>query len=220
MKTSQTHFSLTRMSITNRLSFGFPLWRNQLNFHHHDVLRLRRYALMKKLLLTAVTTNIVIFVRLAYKCHISYGYSSQTMRSVLCLLDTRFRLSFGSVLLHPLEWNLRIHCEKLLNLRTAPLHPSHINIKILIHVWFGALCVQIWLRIVSNLAVDVLFGTSFINRFFRQVFSSEPKVVHWSPHSVASWFHSRISSHQFQLPLVSARPLTTITRMTWKSMKR
>lgn len=44
--------------------------------------------------------------------------------------------------------------------------------KILIHVRFRALCIQVWFGIVHNLAIIMLLRTSLIERFIRDLFVS------------------------------------------------
>lgn len=74
--------------------------------------------------------------------------------------------------------------------------------KILLHVCFAALCVQIWFGIVPNLAVSMLFSIPFIDRLISVIFPSKQKVVSWHSNPVAI----PVSSVQFK----SSTPTTAV----------
>lgn len=69
--------------------------------------------------------------------------------------------------------------------------------KIFLHICFGALCVQAWFGIKLNLAVHLLNGSTFIDRFMRGIFPPEWKVGPRYSHTVSildSTKHSKTSS--------------------------
>lgn len=88
------------------------------------------------------------------------------------------------------------------NLRNATQQPSLMDVKILFHICFGALCNRVWFDrvcfgIVPNLSVDMLLGTSLIDGFFHGNFLSEQKFVPWHSHPVAIFVspeHSKSSN--------------------------
>lgn len=56
--------------------------------------------------------------------------------------------------------------------------------SILLNGCLGDLCIRGWSSIVHNLAVNMLLGTSFIDRFIRRILPAKRKVVLWHSHPV------------------------------------
>lgn len=55
---------------------------------------------------------------------------------------------------------------------------------ILIHIYFGDLCVRVWFDTLDSLAVDMLLCPSFVDRFIRAILLTERKVVPWDSYPV------------------------------------
>lgn len=106
------------------------------------------------------------------------------MLTVLCLLNTGARLNLLGKSLIPPESNHHIHHGKIPNLQKATQQPLRMNGKMLLHVGFCALFVQVWFSIFFYLAIDFLLGTSTINRFIHSIFPSEGKFLPWHSHPV------------------------------------
>lgn len=68
-----------------------------------------------------------------------------------------------------------LHLEFQL-LRTADKKPLEFNEDLLLHVRIGYLVVPVWLCVVNRLAVEILAGTSFINRYVRGIFPFVPRI--------------------------------------------
>lgn len=109
---------------------------------------------------------------------------SQIMHKVLFLLIIGTGLSLSNKWLTHSEWDNCIHREKNLSLQKAIQKPLNMEAKIVFHVRFGALCVQLRFGMVTNLAISIL-GTSFIHQLICGIVPSERKVVHCHFHTVA-----------------------------------
>lgn len=79
-----------------------------------------------------------------------------------------------------------VHREFLPKPRTANKQPLHVCGMILIFVRFGYLFVSVWFGVVPDLAIDMFFSTSFIDRLIWDTVQSEPKTVLWNSHAVAN----------------------------------
>lgn len=107
------------------------------------------------------------------------------MHTFLCLLDTGSRRNLLNKSLISSEKN---HCscfEKMPKLRTATQQPLHMDGNKLLHVRFGALWIWVMLGTISNLAVGMFLGTSFIDYFIRGIFQFERNVVRRQSHPIA-----------------------------------
>lgn len=74
---------------------------------------------------------------------------------------------------------MNIKKRQLPRLRTATKAPILLDGTILLFVKIGELRVRVWFGIVKNLAVDILLGTSFIDRYIQGIFLSERKILPW-----------------------------------------
>lgn len=82
--------------------------------------------------------------------------------------------------------------QQVPRLRTATKKEISRDSTIFIFKSFGKLIVWVWFGIVENLAVDVLFGVSIINKHIWGILHSKRKVVPW--HSSLGPILSRNSS--------------------------
>lgn len=81
-------------------------------------------------------------------------------------------------LVHP-TWAPHIKRQYFLKLRRANEHPGRSEGVILLHLQIGNPRVDVWLGVLEDLAVDLLLGTSFMDRYVRDSFSLERKRVPW-----------------------------------------
>lgn len=72
------------------------------------------------------------------------------------------------------------------NLQSGRQQRLHMYNEVLLHVRFSALCVWVWLSIITNLDFHMIFCTSFIDSFFLGIFIFNRKFVHWYSHLVAT----------------------------------
>lgn len=82
------------------------------------------------------------------------------------------------------EWHHRIQSKMMPNLQTAVQNSLHMDGKILLHIRFGTQCTRTWFGIIFSIDVDMLRGTSFIDRFIHGIFHSEQNLVPRHTHPV------------------------------------
>lgn len=76
----------------------------------------------------------------------------------------------------PLAWEDFIKSTRLPQMQTANCNVFNIESIWPLFTCIGDLCVRAWFRIVDNLAVDILLGTSFIDRCIQRTFRTECEI--------------------------------------------
>lgn len=132
---------------------------------------------------TATTSKVAVCAKLTYKCLVSYRVSRQIMHTVLFLFTTEPDSIFFSNRWFTLH-KISFYYNKMLNLVTSTHHPLLMSDKILLQVRSGALCISIGLGIAPYLALCMLIGTLFINRFICYIFLLKQKTKIWPSHPV------------------------------------
>lgn len=89
--------------------------------------------------------------------------------------------------------------QEVPHLCTATKEPILLDGTILLFVNIGELRMRVWFGIVEILAVDILLGTSFIERYIRGLFPSDTEVLPW--HSPLVQILSRNNFVAFQYSL-------------------
>lgn len=117
------------------------------------------------------------------------------MCTATCLLETGAGIILVNLTLLPPQWTTRIKRKKVLLPHTATQEPLRMGETILLHVRLRKLCVKVWCSIVHNLAVDMLTGTSFIDRFIREIFQAERKFVPLHSHPEAIFSATQRDQH-------------------------
>lgn len=77
------------------------------------------------------------------------------------------------------EWKNSVKSEQLKRSLPATKQPPHIEKVLMLQLRLGDLCTRLWFSIAPQLTVNMLFDTTFIERFIRAIFSSDCKVVPW-----------------------------------------
>lgn len=93
------------------------------------------------------------------------------------ILDTGAGPNLVDSQLLPLSWSSKVKPVADPGLTAAGKQTITVEGVILLHVQLGDLRVRVWFGVVKNLAVSVLLGTSFIDRFVTGIFPPERKVV-------------------------------------------
>lgn len=94
----------------------------------------------------------------------------------MSLLDTGTGLSLGNSSLLLVDWRSYVKPVWALPLKTAPEQAVLVQGVISLHVFIENLHARTWLGIVENFAVDLLLGTSFIDRCIHGTLSTEGKI--------------------------------------------
>lgn len=131
------------------------------------------------------TTHVAFSAKPTYKLCFSIGIHTHELAPNKCLLDTATGLNLINANLIHLEWINRVKHTDLPRFRTATKEPIHLQGTILLHHQIGNLNTRVWFSIFPNLAVDLLLGTSFVDRFIRGIFPGERKVEPWHSQPVA-----------------------------------
>lgn len=77
----------------------------------------------------------------------------------------------------PAQWRTKIRCRNLPRLRTAPWYATKVVEIIPLHICIGDLCPRIWFGVVNTLALNVLLGTTYINKLIEGIFLMRRWVV-------------------------------------------
>lgn len=99
------------------------------------------------------------------------------MLAVARLVDTCADLNVGNKNFLQPAWRKSLKATKSTPLRIANRMVVSVERIEPLFVLMGDLRVCIWFGVVKNLVIDLLLGTSFINRCIRGVFPSERKIV-------------------------------------------
>lgn len=94
-------------------------------------------------------------------------------------LNTGAGLSLFSKTLFYSQWNSRIKRSNIICLRTTTPEPLYMGVTVLLHINLGDLCVRVWFGIDDSLVVEMILGTSLIDRLTREIFPAERRVVPW-----------------------------------------
>lgn len=112
----------------------------------------------------------------------------------------------------------KIKLTDLPKLHTATKEPIQLHGTIFFHLHIGDMTAGVWINYVSNLIVDMLLGTSFIDRFTRDTFFRDLKVVPWysQPDAIIESSHRGVRTDRAPIPRKptwhyhSSKPSTTI----------
>lgn len=85
-----------------------------------------------------------------------------------------------TLLKHP--WIHRVQQGSLPKLQPITRQPLHVKRNILLCFHFGSQRIGVWFGVASDLAVDKLLGTSYVDRFIHGIFLSKRRVVSWHSH--------------------------------------
>lgn len=137
------------------------------------------------------------FRKPTYRVRISVGVTSQSMMTVASLFDTGAGPNLVNKSFIPRNWHRYVEPIEQPQLRTATR--EHVNVEgvIPMFVRIGDLRVRAWFGVVENLAVDILVGTSFIDRCIRGIFPTERKIVPWHSRPVSILTSSSNISSKF-----------------------
>ena len=121
--------------------------------------------------------TIALFKKRNYKVVVRVGTSETDAKEVTAILDTGAGPNLASKELLERSWLPRIRPTTDPGLTAATRQRIHVDGKILLTVRLGDLTARVYFGIVERLAVPLLLGTSFIDRFIDGVFPRTRQVV-------------------------------------------
>lgn len=124
-------------------------------------------------------TEQALFTSTNYKAYVSVGLHAQSVNKVKCLIDMGavpnvIKKSFVNQ-----NWVPRVKRRGFLKLRSANKQSIRSERDILLLLQIGDLRIYLWFKVVKDLTIDLLLGTSFIHRYVRGTFISKSKLVPW-----------------------------------------
>lgn len=140
-------------------------------------------------------SNVAIRSEPTEKPRHSYEVTAATIRTATCLLDTGAGFDLVDSTDLPSKWTNHINRGKMAHIRTATQDPLRVEKKVIHYLCIGYLCVRVWFVIVHNFAVDILLGTTFINRFKLGVFPAKRIFVQSRYHPVAIILGMQCNQH-------------------------
>lgn len=97
----------------------------------------------------------------------------------ICLLDNEAEpYLISEAILHP-KWVPQIGNHFPLHLHCVTKQPIDLLETILLHDQLSKLPICLWLGIIHNLAVSILFGTLVIYSYIRGIFTGKSKIIPW-----------------------------------------
>lgn len=125
------------------------------------------------------------FTKPTYQACLAVYITSRAMFVVTSLLDTGAGPNLVNNAFLPREWQRKVVSTPSPSLRTATRETVKVEGIVRTFVQIGDLRVRAWSGVVENLAVDILLGTSFIDRFIISILAGERKVVPYHSCSVS-----------------------------------
>lgn len=138
-----------------------------------------------ELSLTTNTLNVAISSKQTHKLRLSYCFNAATICTAIDLLNSGAGNSLVSSTLCPPQTTNCIKREKMPHFCTATQEPLYMEVSILLNIRLRDICVRVWSEIFHKLAVKMLLGTIFVDRFLRKLFLAKHEVVPWQFHLVA-----------------------------------
>ena len=120
---------------------------------------------------------IALFQKRNYKIRISWGTKSNSLSPKTVVLDTGAGPNLVNRNDLPREWMKKIRLIRNVKLTSASRNAMNLVGVLPLFIRMGDLKVRVWFGVVENLAVPVLLGTSYIDRFVQGIFPQERKVV-------------------------------------------
>lgn len=121
--------------------------------------------------------NVALFCNPTYRIKISICITSNGLLAVASLLDTDTSPSSIEMDILPPGWKESVRSIKSQQSQTGKSVVVNIEGLLLLFIRIGDLCVRAWFVIFKNLAVDVLFVSSFIDTCVCGIFPPEYKSV-------------------------------------------
>lgn len=118
-----------------------------------------------------------LYIQPTYKLRISYRFATTVLITSVYLLDTWAGINsiqaemISQACASAIKWN------KLSSLRPTTKQPHTLGGIILFHFQLSNLQARVWLGMAPYVAVTILLGTLFTDRFIRGIFASEQKIV-------------------------------------------
>lgn len=117
--------------------------------------------------------TVTLFQKRNYKVCLTIGIQPSVMRPVIGILDTGAGPNLVAKDFLPSEWQQRIKPIRDPGLVAATKEAMVLQEMILLCVRLGDLEVRAWFGVVDRLAVRLLLGTSFIDRFVKAIFPQD-----------------------------------------------
>lgn len=124
-----------------------------------------------------VDTDVAFMAKTTNKIGVTYGKSVEAMNTAATFFGTGDDLNLIHSVFVPPEWKNSVKKEALPELRTTAKQPLLIEGLITLHLGLGDQCTRIWLDFASQLAVNMLLITAFINSFICGIFPPERNKV-------------------------------------------
>ena len=112
-----------------------------------------------------------------YKLRMSWGINSKSLLPQTVILDTGAGPNLVDYGRLPEKWKKKIKKVKRVSMTSASKDKMNLVGVIPIVIRLGDLKVRVWFGVIEELAVPVLLGTSFADRFIQGIFPQERKVV-------------------------------------------
>lgn len=131
----------------------------------------------KKCELPVTSPTVALLSKPSYKVRIQAGHCPNKLQPNTCLLDTGRGVNIINS--RPIQGNCKQKIKNHLTpkFQTAIKEPLTFLETILLLVHIGTLRDEVWFGLVENLAVDILLGTHYIERYIRRIFPGERKGV-------------------------------------------